>query len=97
MPGAAVTYIIPPMSTARHPWRLLSIGDSAMTLAVSKTTVRRWIERGLLPSLKMGGRRLIDSRDLDDAVDRAKHLTPTMERCRSQGAVYAGASDAHRA
>ncbi len=41
-----------------------STKEAAAVLSVSERTVRNWIERRGLPSIKVGGRRLIRVRDL---------------------------------
>jgi excisionase family DNA binding protein len=53
-------------------WTLKTLHDSAAQLAVSKSTVRRLIRAGKLAAVHVGGRCLVDSRDIDDFVAQAK-------------------------
>jgi excisionase family DNA binding protein len=48
---------------------LISVRSAAEHCSVSEATVRRWISAGTLPSLKVGGRRLIRVDDLAEFVD----------------------------
>jgi excisionase family DNA binding protein len=60
------------MSTPDNRWLLQTLRDSAAQLAVSKSTIRRLIRAGTLAAVRVGGRRLIDSRDLEAFVAAAK-------------------------
>jgi excisionase family DNA binding protein len=44
---------------------LVSIDDAARVLAMSKYTIIKWVKTGLIPSVKVGSRRLISSVDLE--------------------------------
>ena len=48
------------------PLRLKTV---AQLTEVSEKTVRRWIQRGLLPSHKLGGTRVVRKRDLRSFLD----------------------------
>lgn len=67
---------LPARDTLSHkfpfPRRLCSVAEAARYLAVSTWTVREMVWRGDLPHLRQGRRILLDLRDLDDWVDRAK-------------------------
>jgi len=54
------------------PCRLCSIQEAATYLAVSDWTVRRMVWTGALPHIRRGRRILLDLRDLDAWIDRAK-------------------------
>ncbi len=54
------------------PRRLCSIHEAATYLAVSDWTVRRMVWTGALPHIRRGRRILLDLRDLDAWIDRAK-------------------------
>jgi excisionase family DNA binding protein len=56
----------------RNETRLEAVGDVARRLSVHPTTIRRWITTGMLPSLKVGGRRLLDPRDVDALLERCR-------------------------
>jgi excisionase family DNA binding protein len=60
------------MSNSDTAWLLKTLDDSAAQLAVSKSTLRRIIKAGTLSTVRVGGRRLVDSRDLDAFVASAK-------------------------
>ncbi len=53
-------------------WTLRNLTDSAAQLAVSKSTIRRLIRAGKLVAVHVGGRCLVDSRDIDAFVADAK-------------------------
>ncbi len=52
--------------------QLLTQSQAAERLAVSQRTLRRWTTIGLVRSLRLGGRRLYDLRDLEVLVAEAK-------------------------
>ena len=54
--------------------RLFSLNRSAEYLGVSYWTVRDYIFRGELPSVKLGRRVLIDVRDLDALIAKYKEI-----------------------
>jgi excisionase family DNA binding protein len=47
----------------------LSLPDAAHSLGVSERTIRRLVEKGDLPSVRIGGRRLIRYTDLARLMD----------------------------
>ena len=49
--------------------RLLSKREAAEYLGVSFWTILRHIRRGLIPVVKIGGRALIDKKDLDNLIE----------------------------
>ncbi len=54
------------------PRRLVSLAETSRYLSVSDWTVRQMVWRGDLPHVRLGKRILIDARDLDGWIDRAK-------------------------
>ena len=54
------------MTTER---RLLSRKEAAEYLGVSFWTILRHIRKGLIPVVKIGGRALIDKKDLDNLIE----------------------------
>jgi len=60
------------MNTRDTSWLLKTLADSAAQLAVSKSTLRRIIKAGTLATVRVSGRRLVDSRDLDAFVAASK-------------------------
>ncbi len=58
--------------------QLIGVTAAARQLGVSPLTVRGWLRSGVLPSLRIGGRRLLDAADLRRVVERAKgaHRAP---------------------
>jgi excisionase family DNA binding protein len=54
------------------PRRLVSLADASDYLSVSDWTVRQMVWRGDIPHVRLGKRILIDARDLDGWIDRAK-------------------------
>jgi excisionase family DNA binding protein len=51
--------------------KLISIREVAQRLGLSKVSVYRWTECGKLPSLKLGGRRLVSEAAIDALVASA--------------------------
>lgn len=48
---------------------LLTYGDVAKKLGVSSAVVRKWVERKLIPHLRLGDRTVrFDEKDLDDWI-----------------------------
>jgi excisionase family DNA binding protein len=45
---------------------LVSVEESAEILAISKWSLRSWMKKGLVPSVKIGTRRLIRASDLEN-------------------------------
>ena len=54
---------------------LLSIDDAASALSISKHTVIKWVKAGVIPSVKVGSRRLISSDDLRRIATEGLTLT----------------------
>jgi len=54
--------------------KLLSISEVAIRMSVSRITCYRWTRTGILPSLKVGGRRLIPESVLDQMIASATTL-----------------------
>lgn len=50
----------------------ISVAETARRLSVPEPTVRGWILRGVLPSVRIGGRRLIRVADLNALLRRQK-------------------------
>ena len=61
--------------------QLLSVAVAAARLGVPELTVRGWLRRGIVPSLRIGGRRLIDSRDLERLVETGKVASAPPDKC----------------
>ncbi|MDA8409462.1 MAG: helix-turn-helix domain-containing protein [Treponema sp.] len=51
--------------------KLVSIGEAALRLGISKITCYRWAEAGTLPSTKLGARRLIAEATIDRLIAEA--------------------------
>ena len=49
---------------------LLTVAEVAILLRVSRRTVTRWLSAGVLPSTKVGGRRLIARSALQDMLSQ---------------------------
>lgn len=47
----------------------VSVNDISTYLGVPVTTVRGWVQRGVLPSFRIGGRRLVRCDDLKAMID----------------------------
>jgi len=45
---------------------LFSVEESAEILAISKWSLRLWMKKGIIPSVKIGTRRLIRAADLEN-------------------------------
>lgn len=54
------------------PRRLCAVAEAARYLSLSTWTIREMVWRGDLPHVRQGRRILLDLRDLDAWVDRAK-------------------------
>lgn len=79
-----------PLPAPVPPVALLSMGEVAQRMNVSKRTVLRWIETGLLPATRVGSVIRIKPHDLDELI--AQHqmpvttpLTPATSRHPSPG------------
>jgi len=51
--------------------RLVSIREAARRLGISTISAYRWAESGKIPSMKLGGRRMVSSLALDRIVREA--------------------------
>ena len=51
--------------------RLVSIQEAARRLGISTISAYRWAESGRIPSVKLGGRRMVSSLALDRIVREA--------------------------
>jgi excisionase family DNA binding protein len=57
------------MSATANPAPLLyGIRETAQVLSISDRLVRRWIASGELPSVRLGGRRLVRHDDLEEFI-----------------------------
>lgn len=54
----------------------LSLTAVADRLHVSRRTVERWVRAGLLPSVKIGGRRLVPVAELQRVLSDREHPSP---------------------
>ncbi len=54
----------------------LTVGDAAMTLGVSKSTLRNWDKEGKLKPYRhpVNGYRLYNRQELDDLLKQIKHI-----------------------
>ena len=52
--------------------KLLSIPEACEILGISHWTLRHWLSRGLLPSYKLGKRRLIHPEDIKNLIQRSR-------------------------
>lgn len=48
---------------------LLTIPETAQVLGVGVASVNRYIREGTIPSVKLGGRRLVPRKKLEDRID----------------------------
>jgi excisionase family DNA binding protein len=62
-----------PSTRASRRGRLLPLQDVAEQIQVSIKTVRRWIERGLLPAHRLGRVLRVSEEDLDAFISRHRH------------------------
>jgi excisionase family DNA binding protein len=53
----------------------MSVDDAASALSISKHTVIKWVKSGVIPSVKIGSRRLISSEDLKRIATEGLVLT----------------------
>jgi excisionase family DNA binding protein len=58
---------------SRPPRRLLPIQQVAEVLGVSRASVRRLLAAGQLPVVQFNRRLLVDAKDLDAFIERAKN------------------------
>lgn len=52
--------------------RLLSVKEASEYLGIGRSTLYPWIKEGVIPSIKIKTRRLLDVLDLDDFIERLK-------------------------
>lgn len=60
---------------------LYSVADVASLFDVSKSTVSRWLKRGLLPCVRIGGRQYVEYSDLITAINQGKVAQPSQSQC----------------
>jgi excisionase family DNA binding protein len=53
----------------QHGLNFVSVKETAIRLRISKATCHRWTKAGILPSIKIGNRRLIPLSDLESLLD----------------------------
>jgi excisionase family DNA binding protein len=53
----------------------ISIKDAAMALSLSPWTVRRYVAKGLIASVRVGRRVLIEPAELDRLITRSRRRT----------------------
>ncbi|MGH2561855.1 MAG: helix-turn-helix domain-containing protein [Thermomicrobiales bacterium] len=67
------------MSTATDT-EFLTVAEAAAILKVDRSTVRRWIDRGDLPAVRVGQRSLrVRRNDLDRVIEPARPVTKADE------------------
>lgn len=59
--------------------KLLTLEEAREELRVSTITIYRWTKAGILPSVKIGGRRLIPASAIDNIINEAT-TTNTAEK-----------------
>ena len=52
--------------------KFFSVNETASMLGCTKVTVRRWVMDGTIGSIKIGGRRLIPRKVIDELIARAR-------------------------
>lgn len=55
--------------------RYLNIKEVAAYTSISVKTLYKWSSEGVLPSIKIGGKRLFDLRDIDRTMESFKSST----------------------
>lgn len=56
------------------PARLISVNDAITYLGIKRSGLYRLINDGAIPSVRIGGRRLLDIHDLDAYIDQQKKV-----------------------
>jgi excisionase family DNA binding protein len=46
----------------------ISVNDAALALSLSPWTIRKWIKKGIIPSIRLGRRVLVSPGDLEKFV-----------------------------
>jgi excisionase family DNA binding protein len=83
--GTAMKQSLQPPAPA-EPIALLTMGQVAQRMSVSKRTVLRWIETGLLPATRVGAVIRIKPHDLEQLI--AQHQMPVTESSVSTAAPH---------
>jgi excisionase family DNA binding protein len=52
----------------------ISIKDAALALSLSPWTIRKWIAKGILPSVRLGRRVLIEPATLTDFISAHRRI-----------------------
>jgi excisionase family DNA binding protein len=52
--------------------KFFSVDETAAMLGCTSVTIRRWVGNGTLPSIKLGGRRLIAAGTVNNLVQQAQ-------------------------
>jgi excisionase family DNA binding protein len=50
----------------------VSIKDAAATLSLSPWTIRKWIVKGIIPSIRLGRRVLIQTTELEKLIQHSR-------------------------
>jgi excisionase family DNA binding protein len=50
----------------------ISIKDAALVLSLSPWTIRKWIARGIIPSIRLGRRVLVEPETLQALIERSR-------------------------
>ncbi len=58
-------------------YRLLTISEAARILRISQSTLRRWIRLGLVPSRKLGRRRLLLASEIEKIIENGLNPAET--------------------
>lgn len=61
-------------SNSHNTTRLLKVPDVAELLSISPRTVRSWVYRGLIPSIKINGALRFDKATLEKIIKEASHV-----------------------
>ena len=52
--------------------QLLNVRDAAQTLAISPWTLRKYITRGIIPCVRIGGRVLIEPAEIERLIAQSR-------------------------
>lgn len=64
------------ISESSHAPRLYRVREAAQILAISEPGLRKWIQRGVVPAVKIEGALRIDRRDLERLIERSRFQHP---------------------